>query len=1001
MLDYHRFGSDTLLDFHRAECEVIRRHSAGVPITTNFMTLDHFRLLDYHDWAPHQDVVSTDHYVVDALEHPRAELSFAGDLTRGIAGGAPWMLMEHSTSAVNWQPVNPAKPPRETVLDSLTHVARGADALGFFQWRQSRAGSEKFHSALVPHAGEDSDRFREVCELGAVAARLGEVVGSRVEAEVALLWDYEAAWAVAGPCMPSAELDYATAAHTVHRLLRDRGVTCDVVHPDADLTGYRVVVVPTLYLVSDAAAAAVAAAAEGGAHVLVTYFSGIVDPDDHVRLGGYPGAFRELLGVRVEEFFPLRVGEQVGLDGGGHGTVWSEDVRLRGAEPVLTLADGPLAGRPAATRRPVGDGVAWYLGTLPDDATLGRLLDRVVGRGRRRADRRGAARRRGRAAALRHRLVAVRPQPHGRRLRGRGRRPRPRRGHRRRAGHRRPRPHPSPWSGRADVLASQRRAAILAIVEEHGAARVSELVEQLAVSDMTVRRDIERLDREGLLERVHGGAVAAQPRATDEPGFTAKSTLMTAEKQAIAQEAARLVQPGATIGISAGTTTYELALAIRSVPQLTVVTNSVPVAQLLHESEAAGHVVVLTGGVRTPSDALVGPVAVTALQGLHVDRLFLGAHGIDRDAGPHHARTSSRPRPTGPSCAPAARCACSPTAASSASSGSRPSWPSRTSTPSSPTPASPRGPGRCSRRRSSSSCSPSRSGRGRAGCAPRTPDEGGARGAPHRRTARRRAPDHLLRRHPRRPGAHGRRHPGPRAPRRRRPHPLRRARRRLGGGGRPPDEPHLPPAARTSAPSAPPAAAACPRRSRTPTTTSWCSRTGSPRTRPWPTTTWRPRRGTSTPRPLGRTEVVCFTSDHESTFAALSPQRVRTVVDVWADRTTELGADPDVAHVFCFENRGQEIGVTLHHPHGQVYGYPYVPARTAEILARATEHHARTGRLLGADLLEAERADGSRVVLTGEHWTAYVPYAARWPRRGAPRPAPRRARPRRPRRRRA
>ncbi|QIM22753.1 DeoR/GlpR transcriptional regulator [Phycicoccus sp. HDW14] len=183
------------------------------------------------------------------------------------------------------------------------------------------------------------------------------------------------------------------------------------------------------------------------------------------------------------------------------------------------------------------------------------------------------------------------------------------------------------------MLASQRRAAILAIVEEHGAARVSELVDQLGVSDMTVRRDIERLDGEGLLERVHGGAVAVSPRATDEPGFTAKSTLMTAEKEAIAQEAARLVQPGATIGISAGTTTYELARAVRDVPHLTVVTNSVPVAQLLHESQAAGHVVVLTGGVRTPSDALVGPVAVSALQGLHVDRLFLGAHGIDRSAG--------------------------------------------------------------------------------------------------------------------------------------------------------------------------------------------------------------------------------------------------------------------------------------------------------------------------------------------------------------------------------
>ncbi|MFL6153541.1 MAG: beta-galactosidase [Ornithinibacter sp.] len=378
VLDYHRFGSDTLLDFYRAEHEVIRRHSPDVPVTTNFMTLDHFRLLDYHDWAPFQDVVSTDHYVVDALPHPRAELSFAGDLTRGLAGGRPWLLMEHSTSAVNWQPVNPAKVPGGTILDSLTHVARGADTLGFFQWRQSRSGSEKFHSALVPHAGEDSDRFREVCELGAIAGRLGELVGSRVEAEVAVLWDYQSAWAVAGPCMPSAAIDYATAGHTVHRLLRDRGITCDVVHPDADLSAYRVVVVPTLYLVSDAQADAVRAAAEGGAHVLVTYFSGISDPDDHVRLGGYPGAFRDLLGIRVEEFFPLRVAESVALSDGGSGSHWSEHARAVDADVVTTYAAGPLAGRPAVTRRAVGEGVAWYLGTLPDDASLGSLLDRVV-----------------------------------------------------------------------------------------------------------------------------------------------------------------------------------------------------------------------------------------------------------------------------------------------------------------------------------------------------------------------------------------------------------------------------------------------------------------------------------------------------------------------------------------------------------------------------------------------------------------------------------------------
>ena len=381
LLDYKRFQSDTLLDFHRSEKAILQDLSPGVPVTTNFMTLAHFDHLDYHQWAGEQDVISTDHYVVAELEHPQAELAFSGDITRGLAGGRPWLLMEHSTSAVNWQPVNPAKLPGGTLRDSLAHVARGADTLGFFQWRQSRSGSEKFHSALVPHAGRDSARFREVVELGRVAERLGEVVGSRVEAQVAILWDYQAQWAAHGPAMPSGALRYPTTAHAVHRVLRERGITTDVVHPSADLSAYKVVVVPTLYLVSDEHARAVAAAAEAGAQVLVTFFSGISDTDDHVRLGGYPGAFRDLLGVRVEEFFPLLTDQHSELEGGGTGSLWSEDVTAVDAEVLDRYAAGPLTGRPAITRRSTGTGAAWYLSTLLDDPALGSLLDQVTAAG--------------------------------------------------------------------------------------------------------------------------------------------------------------------------------------------------------------------------------------------------------------------------------------------------------------------------------------------------------------------------------------------------------------------------------------------------------------------------------------------------------------------------------------------------------------------------------------------------------------------------------------------
>jgi UDPglucose--hexose-1-phosphate uridylyltransferase len=130
---------------------------------------------------------------------------------------------------------------------------------------------------------------------------------------------------------------------------------------------------------------------------------------------------------------------------------------------------------------------------------------------------------------------------------------------------------------------------------------------------------------------------------------------------------------------------------------------------------------------------------------------------------------------------------------------------------------------------------------------------------------------------------------------------------------------------------------------------------------------------------VGRCEVVCFTADHNASFAALSPARVRTVVEAWADRTRELSAIEGVAEVFVFENRGQEIGVTLHHPHGQIYAYPFVTPRTAALLRQAAAHRERTdGNLLG-DVLAAEKRAGTRVVLSGEHWTAYVPAAARWP----------------------
>ncbi|BDH05390.1 MULTISPECIES: DeoR/GlpR family DNA-binding transcription regulator [Streptomyces] len=190
-----------------------------------------------------------------------------------------------------------------------------------------------------------------------------------------------------------------------------------------------------------------------------------------------------------------------------------------------------------------------------------------------------------------------------------------------------------------NLLAEQRRALIVDEVRRRGGVRVNELTRQLGVSDMTVRRDLDALARQGVLEKVHGGAVPVVEASTHEPGFEAKSGLEPTAKEDIARAAARLVAPGSAIALSGGTTTFTLARQLLEVPDLTVVTNSVRVADVFHTAQRTSGrrqgaaTVVLTGGVRTPSDSLVGPVADRAIAALHFDLLFLGVHGISAEAG--------------------------------------------------------------------------------------------------------------------------------------------------------------------------------------------------------------------------------------------------------------------------------------------------------------------------------------------------------------------------------
>lgn len=378
-LDFMRFTDAQLRECFITERDAIRAY-ADQPVTTNFMAHQSFTT-ELWKWAEIVDVVANDHYLTASDPEGEIGLALAADYTRSLAGGKPWILMEHSTSAVNWQPRNIAKRPGEMARNSLSHVGRGADAVLFFQWRASRSGAEKFHSAMLPHAGTDSRVWREVVELGADLGRIGEIKGSTVTADVALLYDLESIWAQELEWRPSEDLQPRERIRAYYERLWRDGLTVDLAHPSADLSAYKLVVAPASYLLSVADAANLTSYVEGGGTLLVSCFSGIVDEHDAVHEGGFVAPLRGALGLTVEEFLPLRENVTVGarLEDGTElaPIVWQEDVRLEGAQVIATHTSGPGEGEPAVTRNAFGDGHGWYVATVLTVADLKPVLDRV------------------------------------------------------------------------------------------------------------------------------------------------------------------------------------------------------------------------------------------------------------------------------------------------------------------------------------------------------------------------------------------------------------------------------------------------------------------------------------------------------------------------------------------------------------------------------------------------------------------------------------------------
>jgi len=383
-LDYLRFMSDAMLANFRDEKAAIRESSAA-PVTTNFMGM--YRPIDYHRWAADLDFVSWDNYPPEDA-HP-AWMALSHDLMRGLKDGQPFWLMEQTPSHTACRDVNPVKPPGVLRLWSWQAIAHGADAVLYFQLRASRGASEKYHGAVIGHAGRADTRvFREVAELGAELSRLGgATLGARTPARVAVLFDWDSWWALEISDGPSRLVRYQPVVLAYYRALWEAGVDVDVVPVTADLTRYDVVVAPALHLIKDDLPERLEAVAARGGSVVATFLSGRVDRDDNAFLMDVPGPLGRLMGVRVDEWDarPAGVVNPVCLPDGADpvevpARLLFELVIPQGAEVLGRYREDFFAGMAAVTRNAFGAGYGWYVGTCLDQPGVDWVIRQVLAR---------------------------------------------------------------------------------------------------------------------------------------------------------------------------------------------------------------------------------------------------------------------------------------------------------------------------------------------------------------------------------------------------------------------------------------------------------------------------------------------------------------------------------------------------------------------------------------------------------------------------------------------
>ena len=382
MLDWRRFVSDQVLDFYLAEIEPLRELTPKIPITTNFMLPDVG--LDYWAFAPHVDVIAWDSYPRWHSEpdewHVAARVAFFHDLHRSYKQ-QPFLLIESTPSVTNWQGISKPKRPGMHQLASVQAVAHGANGVQYFQWRQSRGGAEKFHGAVVSHAGHDKTRtFGEVTAVGEMLAQLQPVVESSNQAEVAIVYDLQNEWALDLAQLPRSEdKNYQERCLAHYRPFWQRGLTVDIINSTfSDLSRYKLLIVPMLYMVQEGVAERFRDFVQAGGTLVTTYLTGTVDESDLVFPGGAPGPLSDLLGIWVEETDTFFDHQQQAIEfleetlaGTNYAVMHYADIlHLQGARALAVYGQDYYAGSPAVTVNQLGQGQAYYLAARADDSFL-------------------------------------------------------------------------------------------------------------------------------------------------------------------------------------------------------------------------------------------------------------------------------------------------------------------------------------------------------------------------------------------------------------------------------------------------------------------------------------------------------------------------------------------------------------------------------------------------------------------------------------------------------